>query len=291
MVRLQAVGLIGRLGPQDFKPGIKTLVHVLQTDKADEVREAAARAMGNKLYLVPAEQYVAVLADSLKDSHAGTRIAVACALRNMGENAKPAFGALFAAAKNPKEELQVRIAAVHVLSRHAKEDGQTLPLLLDLAGNTENVAGLRDIAIEGLGRSGSNSADVANLLAKGLSEKNIDLRKASAVALGELGANAKPAWPIIKERIADKKENSSVRNHLIRLTGKLGKSNAEAVASLIAAAREDESTENRIAAIQELGDLGAIAKTAVEPLTVIASQDPRASIREAAGKAAKQIQP
>lgn len=290
LVRREAVALIGRLGPDDFKPGIKILVSVLQSDKSDEVREAAARAIGNDRFIVPAQQYAGVLAEALKDKHAGTRIAVAGALRGMGEYAKPAFPALLAAAKDPKEEVQVRMAAVHILSRQAKDDAQTLPLLLDLAGNAENAAGLREVAIEGLGRSGDKIANAADLLAKLLSEKNLDLRKAAAVALGELGANAKSAWPTVKERMADKKENSSVRNHLIRLTGAVGKSNPDAVAALIAAAREDESTENRIAAIQELGTLGALAKSAVAPLTTIAAQDPRAAIREAAGKALKQIQ-
>jgi HEAT repeat protein len=289
VVRQNAVALIGRLDPNDFKKGIKTLIVVLKTDKADEVREAAATAIGNDKYIVPAQPYAADLAEALKDAHAGTRIAVAGALRNMGEHAKPAFPVLFAAAKNPKEELQVRVAAVHILGRHAKDDPQTVPLLLEIVGNTDNDTSLRGIAIESLGNSGSSSAEVANLLAKGLSEKNLELRKSAAVALGSLKANAKSAWPTIKDRIADKQENSSIRNHLIRLAGALGKTNPEAVTALIAAAREDESTENRIAAIQELGELGPLAKSAVEPLTTIAAQDARAAIREAAGKALKQI--
>ena len=52
--------------------------------------------------------------------------------------------ALFTAAKNPKETPLVRIAALHVLSRHAKENTQTLPLLLDIAKNTDNSAALRE---------------------------------------------------------------------------------------------------------------------------------------------------
>jgi HEAT repeat protein len=288
-VRLQAVALIGKLKPDEFKKGAKTLIVVLKTDKADEVREAAAAALGNERYIGQAQLYANDLAEALKDSHGGTRIAVAAALRNMGEHAKPAFPVLVAAAKNPKEEVQVRVAAVHILGRHAKDDPQTLPLLLELAANTDNMASLRDIAIEGLGRSGSDTPDAANLLAKILSEKNLELRKSAAVALGGLGANAKSGWPTIKERIVDKKENSSIRNHLIRLAGALGKSNPEAVTALIAAAKEDESTENRIAAIQELGELGPLAKSAVEPLTNIAAQDARAAVREAASKALKQI--
>ncbi len=307
-VRQAAVALIGRLGPDDFKKGIKTLVHVLQTDKADEVREAAASAIGNDKYVGIAAQYVGPIAEALKDPHVGTRIAVAGALRNMGENAKPAFPALFVAAKNPKEDLQVRVAAVHVLGRHAREDSQTLPLLLDLAGNAENAASLREIAIDGLGRSGSSSADVAGLLAKGLGEKNLELRKKASATVASLAPSArtpKSAWPTIKERLDyklmknDKKEkiyvpaeaDSSIRNHLIRLAGPLTKTNADGVEVLTLAAERDESTENRIAAIQELGELGAFAKGAVESLTSIAAQDARGAIRAAASKALKQIRP
>ena len=222
-VRQAAVALIGRLGPNDFKKGPKTLVLVLKTDKSNEVRESAATALGNDKYVGQAQLYANDLAEALKDAHAGTRIAVAAALRNMGEHAKPAFPVLFVAAKNPKEDLQVRIAAVHILGRHAKDDPQTLPLLLELASPADKDASLRDIAIDGLGRSGSSSAEVANLLAKALGEKNLELRKAAAVALGSLKENAKSAWPTIKERIADKQENSSIRNHLIRLAGRLAK--------------------------------------------------------------------
>ncbi len=49
--------------------------------------------------------------------------------------------------------------------------------------------------------------------------------------------------------------------------------------------------ENRFAAIHELGELGPLAKSAVASLTTIASLDARATIREAAQKAVKRIQP
>ncbi|HZZ80054.1 MAG TPA: HEAT repeat domain-containing protein [Gemmataceae bacterium] len=289
-VRREAVEVIGRIGPDDFKPGMKVLVKVLHEDKSDEVREAAALVIASDRFKVPAQQYVSDLADALKDPHVGTRIAIAGALRTLGERASPAFPTLFTAAKNPKEALQVRIAAVQTLARHAKGDPMTLPMLLDLAG-PENPAGLREVAIDGLGRNGSDSEAIPTLLAKGLEEKNLELRKASAVALSMLGERAKPAWPAIKEHVADKKEDSAIRNHLIRVAGTLGKTNAEAIASLTAAAKADESTENRIAAIQELGALGTLAKTAAASLTEIAAQDPRAAVREAATKAVKQINP
>src|SRR5438094_1535992 len=116
------------------------------------------------------------------------------------------------------------------------------------------------------------------------------MRKAGAVALFGLGAKAKAAWPAVKERLADEREDSGVRNHLIRFAGTLAKSNAEAVKTLTEVAVLDKSTENRIAAIQELGELGnAAPKETRETLRRISRDDARAAIREAAEKAVKQI--
>ncbi len=287
-VRQKAVMVLGRLGPKT-NGALKALVEALQTDKADEVREEAATAIGREEFSEPAAAYVAVLADALKDPHAGTRIAVAGALRNMGENARPAFGALIEAAKNPKEHSLVRAAAVHVVSRHGKENPQTVPLLLDLLKSGDTPTALREAAAEGLGRAGSDSPEVITALAEALGGKNIELRKAAAVALGSMGVKAKSAWPTIKERLSDAKEDSSVRNNLIRLTGTLAKSNTEAIKALTEAAENDKSTENRIAAIQELGELGSLPEETRKSLGRIARQDARAAIREAAEKVLKKV--
>jgi len=264
-------------------------VEALQTDKADEVREAAASAIGKEEFSEPAAAYVAVLADALKVPHAGTRVAVAAALRNMGENARPALGALIDAAKNPKEHTLVRAAAVHVVSRYGKDNPQTVPLMLDLLKSGDTPTALREAAADGLGRSGSDSSEVITALGEALGAKNIELRKAAAVALGSLGVKAKSAWPTIKERLNDAKEDSSVRNHLIRLTGTLAKSNAEAIKALTEAAENDKSTENRIAAIQELGELGSLPEETTKSLRRIATQDARAAIREAAARVLKKL--
>jgi HEAT repeat protein len=285
-VRQEAVMLLGRLGPET-RGAIKALVESLQTDKADEVREAAASAIGTK-FTKQAEDYINVLADALKDPHVGTRVAVAGALRNMGESAKPAFPALLEAARNPKENPQVRAAAVLVVSRYGKDNPQTLPLLLELLKSTDTPAALREAAADGLGRSGSDSSEVVLTLSQTLTDKNIELRKASAVALGSLGVKAKSAWPTIKERLSDAKEDSGIRNNLVRLAGVLARSNTDAIKALTDVAKDDKSTENRIAAIQELGELASLPKEARDALSVIATQDARATVRDAATKALKQ---
>jgi HEAT repeat protein len=287
-VRLDAVLLLGRQDT-NTRGAMKTLVEVLQTDKADEVREAAANAIGNK-FVKQAPDYLSVLTEALKDPHVGTRIAVAGTLRNMeDDHAKPAVPVLLELARNSKENTLVRGAALHVVSRHGKDNPKTLPLMLDLLKNSDTPSALREAAADGLGRCGSESADAVTALSKTLDDKNLELRKAAAVALGTLGIKAKDAWPTIKTHLGDPKEDSSIRNHLIRLTGALGKTNDEAIKLLTVAAVQDKSTENRIAAIQELAELGPQAKGTVNDLSEIARQDPRAAIREAASKAVKKI--
>lgn len=295
-VRLDVVRLLGRLG-KDVRPAFKALLGALQTDKSDAVREAAATVIGDK-FADQAKDYVTVLGEALKDPHAGTRIAVAGALRNLGEDAQPAFPALLTAAKNPKETALVRVAALHVLSRHAQENAQTLPLLLDLVKNTDNPLALREAAIEGLGRSGRDDADLIGALSAALADKNVELRKAAAISLGSMGVKAKAAWPAVKPRLDEKAEpEAAIRNHLIRLAGALGKIHPDAIPLLTNAAEKDKSTENRIAAIQELAELGPFPKDAlyaadtISALTMLAANDARAAIRDAAAKALKQIKP
>ena len=290
-VRIEVVNLLTRMGPE-VKPSLKALMAALQTDKSDQVREAVATAIGNK-FTDQAVEYLDVLIDTLHSPHGGTRVAAAAALRNMGKSAAPACPALLLAAEDPKEEALVRVAAVHIVSRHAKENPKTLPLLVHLAKTGANAAALREAAIEGLGLSKSESADVVETLSATLADRNLELRKAAAAALGSLGGKAQAAWPTIKARLAEKavatEPDSAVRNHLIRLTGTLGKTIDEAIPLLVEVTGNDPSTENRIAAIQELGELGGRAKSAVATLSSIASGDARAAVREAAEKAVKQI--
>ena len=302
IVRQDAVMLLGRLGPKT-NGALKAIVAALQNDKADAVREAAATAIG-KSFTVAAPDYISALIDGLKDPHAGTRIAVAGALRNMGRSAEPAFPALFDAVKNPKEHALVRSAALHVVSRYGSADAKTVPpktvpLMIELLKDSATPPELREAAAEGLGRSTGESAEAVTLLCQMLTAKELELRRASAISLGTLGVKANAGWPIVKDRLKYAKEkdgtysvveaDSSVRNHLIRWTGLLGKTRTEAIDVLVEAAKYDKSTENRIGAIQELGELGSHAKAAVPALNAIADEDVRLAIRDAAEKAMTQI--
>jgi HEAT repeat protein len=290
-VRIEVVNLLSRMGPE-VRPSLKALMAALQNDKSDQVREAVATAIANK-FADPAVEYLDVMTNALKDPHPGTRLAVVGALRNMGRYAATSCPALITVAEDPKEPALVRAGAVHIISRHAKENAKTVPLLASLAKASDTHPALREAAIEGLGLSNSDAADVIETLSAALSEKNVEIRKTAAAALGSLGGKARAAWPAVKGRLTEKtatyEPDNVIRNHLIRLTGTLGRSIDDAIPVLIEISNLDPSTENRIAAIQELGELGGRAKTAVKALEGIASGDARAAVREAADKAVQKI--
>jgi HEAT repeat protein len=288
-VRRDSVILLGKYGPE-VKGSLKAIVARLQNDKSDVVREAAATVIGNDKFKGAAQDYVNVLADALKDSHKGTRIAAVTALRNTGDYAKSVIPALIDAARNRAEDPLVRAVAIHVVSRLGKDNSQSMPLLVELL-NEENPLSVREAAIEGMGRTGTSAPEAITALGKTLAAKNIELRRAAAVSLNALGLKAISSWPAVKSRLAEKESepDTSIRNHLIRLAGTLGKEQPEAIPVLTDLAVTDEATENRIAAIQELGELGARARGSVKVLGEIAEKDARASVREAAAKALKLI--
>jgi len=287
-VRQEGVLLLGRLGPKT-NGALRALVFTLKNDKTDTVRQSAASVIGGKAFIEPAGEYLSFLTDALGDPHAGTRIAVAGALRDMGKNAAGAYPKLLERAQDAKEHTLVRTAAIHVLTRHDKDNPKLSVLLIDLLKTPDNAFELREAAIDGLSRTGGESKDVVAALCVALADMNLELRKASAISLGTLGAKASSGWPTVKEQLG-KEKNGGVRNHLIRLTGIFAKTADDAVPVLMTAAKLDDSTENRIAAIQELAELGARAKTAVPTLRMLVAQDGRAAIRDAAEKAVKKIE-
>ncbi len=113
------------------------------------------------------------------------------------------------------------------------------------------------------------------------------IRRAAAVALGKIGAKAQVVWPAVKGGLKD--PDRLVRYQAIRLAGGLAKDERSAVPALAESAAKDDTTENRLAAIQELGQLGPAAIDAVPTLTSLAASDSRGSIREAAEAALKKI--
>jgi hypothetical protein len=270
VVRQQAVHVLAGMG-KDAKGAVEAIGEALKNDKADIVRESAARSLvkfGDK-----AETQVLILAGALKDKHAGTRAAAAETLNELGEKARPALPFLLKVLGDKNSDRFTRTYAALILVKFGDETKTILPALTAALADKEAPLKVREAVADALGRLGAAAADSAEALAKILGEKKekAELRRSAATALGKIAATAKTAWPAAKIALTD--ADNALRYQAIRLAGSLAKDEPAVIGALADAAAKDDNTENRLAAIQELGRLGDLAKEAVPALTRLASGD------------------
>ena len=282
-VRREIALCLGRMGAEAKGAG-GILGDVLQRDKDANVREAAALSLAGKLN-DQAENQVLALAKALKDPHAGTRAAAAEALKNLGEKAKLAIPQLTDVALDKKADRFPRLYAMQMISKWG--GGDTVKALAGILEDKDNSASIRQGALEGLGRMGTKAESAVLVLAAQLKEKEVELRRAAGLALTKIGGKVREAWPAVKEAYAD--TDNAVRHQVIRLAGIVGKEHKEAVVLLAEAAQKDANLENRLAALQELGELESAASAALPTLMSLASEDVRATVREAAQAALRRI--
>jgi HEAT repeat protein len=286
-IRQEIAILLGRMGP-DAKGAVDALGDRLANDKSGLVRQAAAAALGGKLAKL-AEGQVKALASALKDRHDGTRRAAAETLKNLGEMAEPAVPQLTEVAQDVKADRFARIYAIQVIGQWGKDHKETAPALVAALGEKDAHVTIRQAAAEGLGRLGGDFAAGVTALGEALETAPPEVRRTAAVALGQMGEKSAPAWAPIKKTLEDKKSDSTARNALIRAAASIAKKQDDAVPVLAKLAQADDAVENRLSAIQELGELGARAETAVPALQAVAQDDVRATIRQAAEAALKKI--
>jgi HEAT repeat protein len=287
-VRRAAAQVLGQIG-EDARTTIPALGEALRQDKSSAVREAAARALGGKM--VPHSKTAAVaLGEALADPDGAVRAAAAESLKDLGVDARPALRPLLSVLKDPKAGRFTQIYAIQALSRFETAAGDVVPALLASFADPAAAPGVHAAAAEALARLGPEATKAAPALAAVLKDVKAPaaLRRACAVALLRVGADAGTAWPAAKVALND--PDASLRTQAIRLAGSLGKDEPEAVKALLRRCTDENNVEARLAAIQELGHLGAAAKEAAPVLRTIARNDGRASVREAAEAALKSIQ-
>jgi HEAT repeat protein len=286
-IRKATAETLARMG-EDAKSAIPALANALARDKSELVREAAARALGGAMVKY-SKTAVPVLAEALADPDPATRAAVAETLKDLGAEARPALRHLLAVLKDTKTDRFTRLYALQILGRFTEDAAVVVPALLAAFAETGAHPSIRLGAAESLARLGPEAAAAAPALAETLTSKTAPapLRRACAQALVKVGADAKTAWPAAKVALTD--PDASVRTQAIRLAGAMGKLEREVVPALVTRC-EDENVEARLAAIQELGQLGAAAKGAEDTLRRLARSDSRASVRDAASAALTKIQ-
>ena len=284
-VRTDAAALLGRMGP-DAKLAVPALADALLTDKDATVREASARALGGDLNKFADEQLRA-LVEALGDKSDGTRTAAAEALMKLGDKAAPVYASILALAKDGSKDRFSRQYALKMVSRLGPDRHDAAEVLAAVLVDKKTATPLREEAADGLGRLTVAVTLVIPPLADSLSDPAVEVRRAAAVALVRQKQDAKLAWPKVQAAIKD--GDPAVRYQLIRVAGNLAKESPESIVLLVDEAKKDANVENRLAAIQELGQLSPYATQIGPVLTELATNDNEASIRAAAEAALKKL--
>lgn len=265
----------------------------LRTDKKPFVRRSAAKALGEMKGRAIGS--VDVLALALKDADAGTRTEAASSLRQLGRNADDALADLQTALKNPKLERLTRIHCAFALGRIGS--AESVPLLKDILSDAKNDLELRRACASALGEMGQKAAESVPALAAALTakESELALRRTCAEALDQMGPEARPALPALRTALKD--DDQFVRSlslHAISQMGRdLGDERKAAIEGILTAL-DDNVLEVRITAIEALGNLGAEGlgdqSKAAVSRLTAATRDPQKAVSEAAKVALKKLQ-
>ena len=179
----------------------------------------------------PSKEEVATLVKQLADKSSRVRSNAARTLENLDPAAKDAVPVLIEALKQ-KDEVNV---------------GTVLP-----------------IVAKALGRLGMAAVPA---LIEVLKEKDTHVQAAAAMALKQIGPDAKPAVSALVQVIKQYKEVENPKLQAIAALGRIGPGAKDAVPALIDATKEKPPTSAaRLAAVTALGQIGPEAKAAVPGL-------------------------
>jgi HEAT repeat protein len=273
------------------------LAKALRGEKVDDVREAAALALGD--IGGDARGAVGALALALKDKHTATVRAAATALRRMGRDAREAQAELQTLLADKKADAEARTEAALALGLARPDVAAALPVLREVLADKSADPALRKAVAESIGKLGKDAADASPTLAVVLIDKDSkpELRLAAVTALDQLGAEARAAIPALIKATADSER--VVRCLAMQTLGRLGKdlddNRKEAVKALLKAV-DDSNAEVSVAAIESLGalsseGLGSEADTVVKKLDSILRRGDRKVITNAAAAARDKIRP
>jgi len=146
---------------------------------------------------------------------------------------------------------------------------------------TDQEYSVRHYAVRALGICGPRAASAISALEKALGDERKEIRRAAALALGDMGKAAVPT--LIK---AIKHESVLVRKYAARALGNTGDAGA---VDALAKALDDKNAEVRRESVWSLALLGPTAGKASRILNKAAQEDPDYVVRYAAGEALKLV--
>jgi HEAT repeat protein len=270
-VRLSAVEALGHIGPA-AKQAVPALLDVL--DKGDK---GPLPAPGFGRFPAPFGQ---PLGSPRFLSPASARQLAAEALGRIGPDAKGAVPALFKVLKDDAHGL--RDTAAVALRGIGK------PAVSALAKGLQDDT-TRLVCMETLGSIGEAPEKAIFVLAEALADKNEEVRRQAAFALGQLGEKAKPAVPALTKVLSAEENGSDLRGMAAQALGEIGPDAAPALAALRKALKDSDPDPFVLhRAAYALGRIGPKAKEAVPALKELLKFED-AYVRQAAKQALKQI--
>jgi HEAT repeat protein len=281
--RRKAVLALRLVGAIKSRKVVPALLKTLREDADEEVRRAAALAIGSAVsnHFAAARKLEEdlprygdardALASKLKTDKSGTvRAGCAEALGVIGPDARGAVGALAAALKD--KHADTRYEAAEALRRIGKDaDGAVSDLQAVLADKKEETRTRRRAALA-LGHIGSDARDALPTLKEVLADEKAEVALQKALAAGKSGA------ALAKEKAAAKEE-AELRKAVAESLGRMGRTAGEAAETLAAVLTAKHTPRDvRLAAVTTLDGLAAEAVKAL-PGLIKAVKDTDRTIR------------
>lgn len=308
-VRQHAAEALGKIGAAGKPAAFPALIAALK-DSDPATRAAAAQAI---VSLGPlAEADMPAILGVLPHEDLEVRIAAAQALAHASASHRSVVPRLIELA-GPGQDARLRRAALISLKAHGKDAKAALPLLgavlrddssaelrqaacgilLQLGPDARSAVGplaeslssadgpTRALYLEVLEKLGPDARDAVPALKKILTGKDKEQILTALTTLGAIGKEAKDAAPAIVVLFDD-------RELLDRAVDTISKIGKPAVPYLIGGMR-DRSANVRLGSVRAVGQIGADARAAAQPLAILGQTDPIAAVRADAVDAFRKV--
>lgn len=283
-LRMLSSWALARLHPDDpavVKRAVEQLVAGLESDD-NGVQSAAGRALVD--LKAPPEIAGPALVAALQDDDPAV---IGNALDALAALGPKVLDRLIPALQNK----ELRRFAVGVLQRLGPQAAPAVPALAEILASPDADPELRREVQLALAAIGPEAKATVPSLIESLSSPESDVQASAAYALGKIGPGAAGAAPKLRELFAsdDERIQRVATWALIRILPNDAQLIARAVPLLIGGLQNERELV-RLEAAVALGDLGAAAKGAIEPLKkLLTDESPsvRAAAAEAIGKLEK----
>jgi HEAT repeat protein len=282
--RLAAAGALYRMGPQ-ANSAVAELTEVLRdATNNSALRSKVAATIGqigpDALPAVP------VLLAALKGDDDTVRAEAASALAAVAPGDAAVVPGLVGAMKDGKHPLG-RIAALQALKAQGDAAKAAIPDLLAVVKASEAPASVRQLAMDALGSMGPVAKDAVPPLLDILkdAEQPLFMRCSAAQTVGRFGELSKAALPVFRDVLRDPNVPNEVTAAVVKGLATMGKDGVPVLAEAV----KDGNAVKRREAINQLGELGQVAKPALPALRE-AAKDKDATISRLASRAVRQIE-